>query len=68
MLDNASTKEAMPPAPFALLLPTILRVLFDSCYPLQSVCARALVVLEKQLILGAEVPDSRISEAPECWG
>lgn len=62
VLDSASENKAMPPGPLAMILPLILRVLFDSCLPLQKVCARALTVLEKQLHLGAEVPEGRISQ------
>ncbi|CAK0824374.1 unnamed protein product [Prorocentrum cordatum] len=58
----------MSSATLALVLPMILRALGTSRLAIQDVCCSALVVLEHQLSLGAEFPESMVGELFESLG
>jgi len=68
MLDSVDLHHPLPVAALTCVIPTVLKTLAAGLPSLQKVCGRALVVLEKQLKLGAELPDSIIPEVLDALG
>lgn len=62
VLDGVDVHHPLPAPTLALVLPVILRTLFDSSPHIQEVCTSALRLLERQLLLGVEVPEESVAE------
>eukprot|EP00971_Amphidinium_carterae_P227225 4507096-Amphidinium_carterae.1 len=62
VLERTTTTSVVPAVAFNLLAPVVLRPLLHSGLSLEKVCTRALDVLEKQLLLGAVLPESMVPE------
>jgi len=68
VLDGISTSQALPAATLSLILPLVLRALVNSSQSIQELCKKSLLVLENQLLLGAEVPESMVSQIFDALG
>ncbi|CAJ1403962.1 unnamed protein product [Effrenium voratum] len=62
VLEGVDTHTALSGSTLALVLPIILRSLFDSSSQLQDLCTKALHLLERQLELGIKVSEETAME------
>eukprot|EP00435_Cladocopium_sp_Y103_P019326 s3681_g4.t1 len=62
VLSGIDGHQQLTGSTLALVLPLIIRALFDSSSQLQDLCTKALQLLEKQLSLGIKVPEETAME------
>lgn len=62
VLSDIDGHQQLTGSTLALVLPLIIRALFDSSSQLQDLCTKALQLLEKQLSLGIKVPEETAME------
>jgi len=62
VLSGINGNQQLRGSTLALVLPIIIRALFDSSSQLQDLCTKALQLLKKQLSLGIEVPEETAME------
>ncbi|CAE8597071.1 unnamed protein product [Polarella glacialis] len=62
VLDGVNTSSALPGPTLAFVFPIILRALHDSSSRIEEVCTTSLQLLERQLVLGARVPEEMVSQ------
>eukprot|EP00931_Biecheleriopsis_adriatica_P116933 TRINITY_DN9250_c0_g1_i1.p1 TRINITY_DN9250_c0_g1~~TRINITY_DN9250_c0_g1_i1.p1 ORF type:complete len:2761 (+),score=816.01 TRINITY_DN9250_c0_g1_i1:930-8285(+) len=62
VLKGMDEKSKLSGPTLTLVLPILLRALFDASSQLQDVAARSLYLLERQCALGMEVPEDKVSE------
>ncbi|CAK9009851.1 unnamed protein product [Durusdinium trenchii] len=62
VLSGVDGHQRLSGSTLALVLPLIIRALFDSSSQLQELCTKALQLLERQLTLGMQVPEETAME------
>lgn len=68
LLESVEMKRPMPAAALSMVLPIMLHTLRDGNPSLDTVCLRSLQLLERQLSIGAEVPEALVKEVFDSLG
>lgn len=68
VLDSVALKDPIPTSAMASVLPVVLNILANSTPTLDKVCKLSLLILEKQLDLGAKMPEASFPDIIDSLG